>query len=170
MCFNACSLPHNPRCSICWSLPSPTCSLCFTCSSVHSSTLRPSLAHHHLCYVDVYSVFDSTFVLYFGNIDFTSLLCFWASLCIRAFHFSTFVLSMCDHTCTQFLYHKLLPEKKTYNELSQRLQYCTWCSSSNHSRWWLWIIIHLLPGNKSVWNMEIKSPILWEQRNEISHC
>jgi len=30
---------------------------CFTCSSVHVSTLHPLLAHHHLCYVDVYYVF-----------------------------------------------------------------------------------------------------------------
>jgi len=31
--------------------------LALTCSSVHASTLHPLLAHHHLCYVDVYCVF-----------------------------------------------------------------------------------------------------------------
>jgi len=30
---------------------------CLTCSSVHASSLHPLLAHHHLCYVDVYCVF-----------------------------------------------------------------------------------------------------------------
>jgi len=30
---------------------------CLTCSSVHASSLHPMLAHHHLCYVDVYCVF-----------------------------------------------------------------------------------------------------------------
>ena len=29
---------------------------CFTYSSVHASTLHPLLAHHHLCYVDVYCI------------------------------------------------------------------------------------------------------------------
>jgi len=32
---------------------------CLTCSSVHTSSLHPLLAHHHLCYVDVF------FSLYF---------------------------------------------------------------------------------------------------------
>ena len=30
---------------------------CLTCSSVRASSLHPLLAHHHLCYVDVYCVF-----------------------------------------------------------------------------------------------------------------
>jgi len=30
---------------------------CLTCSSVNASSLHPLLAHHHLCYVDVYCVF-----------------------------------------------------------------------------------------------------------------
>jgi len=29
---------------------------CLTCSPVHASSLHPLLAHHHLCYVDVYCV------------------------------------------------------------------------------------------------------------------
>ena len=29
---------------------------CFTCSSAHLSNFHPLLAHHHLCYVDVYCV------------------------------------------------------------------------------------------------------------------
>ena len=36
---------------------------CLTCSSVHASSLHPLLAHHHLCYVDVYCVFY-LFLLY----------------------------------------------------------------------------------------------------------
>ena len=38
-----------------------------TCWSVHASSLHPLLAHHHLCYVDVYCVFYfliSNFLLY----------------------------------------------------------------------------------------------------------
>ena len=37
-------------------LPSPIYA-CLTCSSVHASSLHSLLAHHHLCYVDVYCVF-----------------------------------------------------------------------------------------------------------------
>jgi len=52
-----CSLPHNPivahffhQCA------------CYTYSSGHTSTLHPLLTHHHLCYIDVYCVFNSTFI------------------------------------------------------------------------------------------------------------
>jgi len=38
---------------------------CLTCLSVHASSLHPLLAHHHLCYVDVYGVFFCFFCLIF---------------------------------------------------------------------------------------------------------
>ena len=48
-----CPLPHNHYCCL---LPSPIYA-CLTCSSVHASSLHPLLAHHYLCYFDVYCVF-----------------------------------------------------------------------------------------------------------------
>jgi len=36
---------------------------CLTCSSVHALSLHPLLAHHHLCYVDVYCVFYFIFAI-----------------------------------------------------------------------------------------------------------
>jgi len=55
-----CSPLHNPYCC---SLPSSTVCACFICSYVHASTLHPLLAHHHLCYADVYCAFvESTFM------------------------------------------------------------------------------------------------------------
>ena len=47
-----CFLPHNHYCCL---LPSPIClSHLFIRTCLNSS---PLLAHHHLCYVDVYCVF-----------------------------------------------------------------------------------------------------------------
>jgi len=47
-----CPMPHNHYCCL---LPSPIYA-CLTCSSVHASSHHPLLAHHHLCFVDVYCV------------------------------------------------------------------------------------------------------------------
>ena len=43
---------------------------CLTCSSGHASFLYPLLAHHHLCYVDVYCVF---FIFFISVICYISL-------------------------------------------------------------------------------------------------
>ena len=46
---------------------------CFTCSSVHASSFHPLLAHHHLCYVDVYC----DFFIYFGYMLLFFVTPFW---------------------------------------------------------------------------------------------
>ena len=49
-----CPLPHNHYCCL---LSSPIClPHLLICTSLHASSLHPLLAHHHLCYVDVYCV------------------------------------------------------------------------------------------------------------------
>ena len=52
---------------------------CFTCSSTHVSTLHPLLAHHHLCYVDVYCVFFFNFIFAVFLRFFVFFLCACAS-------------------------------------------------------------------------------------------
>jgi len=75
-CFNALHSAPDPCC--CCSLPFHLCAY-FTCSSVHTSTLHLLLAHHHLCYVDVYCVFDTAFIFcYF---------CFYIFLCLLGLPF-----------------------------------------------------------------------------------
>ena len=58
------SLPRNPYFFL-------NLFACFTCSSSYASTLHPLLAHHYLCYVDVYCIY---FI-------FAVFLCFF-SLCV----------------------------------------------------------------------------------------
>jgi len=57
-----CPLPHNHCCL----LSSPICLPYLLICSVHASSLHPllQLAHHHLCYVDVYCVFFFFFLIY----------------------------------------------------------------------------------------------------------
>jgi len=52
-----------------------------TCSSVHASSLHPLLAHHHLCYVDVYCVF-SIFLIYAAFLCDSILDCLCTYFCL----------------------------------------------------------------------------------------
>ena len=64
-------------------------------SSVHASSLHPSLfAHHHLCYVDVYCVFFSTFdICYFSLwLHFGLFVYIFLSDCFFLYHF---ILAVC---------------------------------------------------------------------------
>jgi len=56
---------------------------CLTCSSVHASSLHSLLAHHHLCYVDVYCVLSLFLFSYFCDMlhfFVTSFLACWKLL------------------------------------------------------------------------------------------
>jgi len=64
---------------------------CLTCSSVHASSLHALLAHHHLCYVDVYCVFY--FFCYMLHFFVTS---FWL-VCVHIFSFVMIFLLWCNH-------------------------------------------------------------------------
>jgi len=62
-CLRHCLLLHNPYCCLLL-LFSHLCA-CFIRSSVHTSTLHPLHAQHHLCYVnDCYSMYCLWFDLY----------------------------------------------------------------------------------------------------------
>ena len=77
---------------------------CHTYSSAHASPLHPLLAHHHVCYVDVYCVI----VILFVSLCFLFLLFAWLSLISSIFLlfsivenvvlFTTFVLSQYTNT------------------------------------------------------------------------
>ena len=70
---------------------------CLTCSSVHTSSLHPLLAHHHLCYVDVYCVFLFFYFFYFLFLLYATFLCD-----------SILAYCVCVHISLSFLFFVIL--------------------------------------------------------------
>ena len=78
---------------------------CLTCSSIHASSLHPLLAHHHLCYVDVYCVlfcfcflFVFLFLLYATFLHDSNLA--WPMFCPidELLYFDVFGRCLVEHT------------------------------------------------------------------------
>ena len=75
---------------------------CLTCSSVHASSLHTLLAHHHLCYVDVYCVF--LFLIYATFLCDSILDCLYTYFCLIGFQFGGQLGNFCfgSDGCTSF--------------------------------------------------------------------
>jgi len=83
---------------------------CFTCSSVHTSSLHPLLAHHDMCYTDVHLIVYLTQYSCFDNIVFTSFChSHWLNriFCLQVWSNFTCSFSRCFY-CTDH-HHCCLP-------------------------------------------------------------
>ena len=128
-----CSLPHNHYCCL---LPSPIClSHLFIRTCLNSS---PLLAHHHLCYVDVYCFFLS--VLKFHSfVLFLSLTAFLVTMLCNTLSFCTFwmvFIQKKSFTLTKARLGKIKPHIQPKMALKGRSRKCSQPSSCNET--WIW--------------------------------
>jgi len=94
-----CSLPHNHYCC---SLPSPVClPYLFICTCLNSS---PLLAHHHLCYVDVFTPCLPTFI-FVMLLFIVFFFCFFLS--VLKFHSFVLFLSLTAFLVTMLCIHSV---------------------------------------------------------------
>ena len=96
---------------------------CLPCSSVHASSLHPLLAHHHLCYVDVYCFFYFCYRLCYIYL--------WLHFGLLVDIFSLSFLFLCHSM-------RLLQFCIVTFPIVFPCNLCVWSDPSSSNFWWCW--------------------------------
>jgi len=122
---------------------------CLTCSSINASSLHPLLAHHHLCYVDVYCVlFYFIFFLFLWYVtslcDFIAFSFYGLSL-LELITFVLYVIIFCSllhYICVFFVVYFFLPKLSRGIYLFSRLSFltCQCLSFVNFDTFWIYTL------------------------------